>query len=98
MSQSERMSPVDAAWLRMDRPTNMMVINSAMLFDERLNEERLHDREEVTIGLLVHASLVPDPQAIMRHTEQEFAALARLKTVKGTGPARPAQGIKGARS
>ncbi len=55
-------------------------------------------REEVTIGLLVHASLVPDPQAIMRHTEQEFAALARLKPVKGTGPDRPAKGTRGAGS
>ena len=43
-------------------------------------------RGEVTIGLLVHASLVDDPQAIMRHSEQEFAALARLKPM--TGPRR----------
>jgi hypothetical protein len=60
-----------AAWLHMDRPTNLMVTNSAMLFD---------------LG------------AIMRQTEQEFAALARLKPVKRTGPARPAQGTRGAGS
>lgn len=36
-------------------------------------------RGEVTIGLLVDAGLVPDPQAIMHHTEQELTALARLK-------------------
>ena len=33
----------------------------------------------VTIGLLVDPGLVADPQAIMRHTEQELAALSRLK-------------------
>jgi diacylglycerol O-acyltransferase / wax synthase len=36
-------------------------------------------RGEVTIGLLVDPGLVPDPQAIMRHSEQELAALSRLK-------------------
>lgn len=29
-----RMAPADAAWLRMDRPTNLMVVNSVMWFDE----------------------------------------------------------------
>lgn len=28
-----RMAPADAAWLRMDRPTNLMVVNSVMWFD-----------------------------------------------------------------
>ncbi len=30
MAHSERMSPVDATWLRMDRPTNLMVILGVM--------------------------------------------------------------------
>jgi len=34
---------------------------------------------EVTIGLLVDPGLVHDPQRTMRHTEQQFAALSRLK-------------------
>ena len=46
------MSPADAAWLHMDRPTNLMVINSVLLFDERIDwprvrgvvSERLVDR------------------------------------------------------
>jgi WS/DGAT/MGAT family acyltransferase len=38
-------------------------------------------RGEVTIGLLVDAGLVPDPQRIVRHTEQELAALGRLKAL-----------------
>ena len=28
------MSSADAAWLRMDRPTNLMVINGVLWFDE----------------------------------------------------------------
>jgi len=35
------MSAADAAWLHMDRPTNLMVINSLMLFDEPLDFARL---------------------------------------------------------
>jgi hypothetical protein len=51
---TERLSAVDAAWLRMDTPTNRMMITSVLTFDEaldvgavtRLIEERLlrHER------------------------------------------------------
>jgi len=33
----EVMSPVDKAWLRMDSPTNLMIINGILLFDEVLD-------------------------------------------------------------
>lgn len=36
-----RLPSADAAFLHMDRPTNLMVINFVMLFDERVDEERL---------------------------------------------------------
>jgi diacylglycerol O-acyltransferase len=44
-----RMAPADAAWLRMDRPTNLMVVNSVMWFDEVVDGEALRDllRERV---------------------------------------------------
>ena len=35
------MAPADAAWLRMDRPTNLMVVNSVMWFDEPLDGQAL---------------------------------------------------------
>lgn len=35
------MSRADAAWLHMERPTNLMVINSVLLFDEQVNLGRL---------------------------------------------------------
>lgn len=41
MSTSERMSSVDTAWLRMDRPNNLMMIVGVMVFAGRLDYERL---------------------------------------------------------
>ncbi len=35
-----RMPPADAAWLHMDRPTNLMVINAVWLLDEPVDPER----------------------------------------------------------
>lgn len=42
-TRSHRLSGADTAWLHMDRPTNLMVINAVMLFDERLDERRLRE-------------------------------------------------------
>ena len=38
---SARLSSADTAWLHMDRPTNLMVINSVELFDETPDWERV---------------------------------------------------------
>jgi diacylglycerol O-acyltransferase / wax synthase len=38
---SARMSSADTAWLHMDRPTNLMVINSVDLFDQPLDWDRV---------------------------------------------------------
>jgi diacylglycerol O-acyltransferase len=38
---STRFSSADAAWLHMDRPTNLMVINSVLLFEEPVDWERV---------------------------------------------------------
>lgn len=40
MGKRERMTPADAAWLRMDRPTNLMVITGLMWFGEPLDWDR----------------------------------------------------------
>ena len=40
-TEHSRLSSADAAWLHMDRPSNLMVINSVLLFDEPLDWERL---------------------------------------------------------
>jgi WS/DGAT/MGAT family acyltransferase len=39
----QQMARPDAAWLHMDRPTNLMVITSVMWFDEPLDGERLRE-------------------------------------------------------
>lgn len=38
---SARMSSADAAWLHMERPTNLMTINAVLLFDEPVDVQRL---------------------------------------------------------
>lgn len=50
--KSESFSPVDATWLRMDTPTNIMMITGVMMFDEPLDVGRL--KEVVTLRLLRH--------------------------------------------
>ena len=47
---SSRLTSADAAWLHMDRPTNLMVINSVLLFDEPVDWERV---KEITQRRLV---------------------------------------------
>ena len=37
----ERMRHADAAWLRMDKPTNLMVVNSVLWFDDPISEQEL---------------------------------------------------------
>jgi len=41
MPRRERMSNVDTAWLRMDRPTNRMAIVGVLIFDTPLDYDRL---------------------------------------------------------
>ena len=39
----QQMNSADAAWLHMDRPTNLMVVNAVLWFDEPLDFERARD-------------------------------------------------------
>ncbi|QDQ28451.1 wax ester/triacylglycerol synthase family O-acyltransferase [Chitinimonas arctica] len=52
-SGRESMSAVDTAWLRMDRPTNLMVITGMMFFEGEIDFERL--RVVMEQRLLKHA-------------------------------------------
>src|SRR5664279_2699380 len=47
----QQLDPHDAAWLRMGRPTNLMVVNSVMWFDEQLDWEAVRT---VLTGRLVN--------------------------------------------
>ncbi len=42
-NESERISGIDTAWLRMERPTNLMMITGVMIFSERLEYEKLRE-------------------------------------------------------
>lgn len=50
MADQERLSSVDAAWLRMDRPTNLMMICGVMMFSGRLELHLL--RQVICLRLL----------------------------------------------
>src|SRR5206468_5342528 len=39
----ERLSAVDTAWLRMDRPSNLMMICGVLLFREKISLERFRE-------------------------------------------------------
>ena len=40
-ARRERISGVDTAWLRMETPTNLMMIVGVLMFDERLDPARV---------------------------------------------------------
>jgi WS/DGAT/MGAT family acyltransferase len=44
------MSPVDTAWLRMDRPTNLMMIVGVLVFKQRMDFERLRNTIEARLA------------------------------------------------
>ncbi|HZO79223.1 MAG TPA: wax ester/triacylglycerol synthase family O-acyltransferase [Solirubrobacteraceae bacterium] len=46
---SARLSSADTAWLHMDRPTNLMVINSVLLFDQPVDWERVRQIIQVRL-------------------------------------------------
>jgi len=49
MIHRERMSAVDTAWLRMDRPTNLMMIVGVMVFSSRIDFDRLRTTVEARL-------------------------------------------------
>ena len=49
MLHRERMSAVDTAWLRMDRPTNLMMIVGVMVFKQRMDVKRLRNTVEARL-------------------------------------------------
>jgi WS/DGAT/MGAT family acyltransferase len=49
MLRREKMAAVDTAWLRMDRPTNLMMIVGVMVFDRRIDFKRLRNTIEARL-------------------------------------------------
>jgi diacylglycerol O-acyltransferase / wax synthase len=60
-----RMTTADVAWLHMDRPTNLMVVNSVMWFDELVDWDRLREVYEERV-------LTPYPRFRQRVVESRL--------------------------
>jgi diacylglycerol O-acyltransferase / wax synthase len=61
---SERVSTVDAAWLRMEDPTNLMMVTGVLLFEGRLDPERLR--------AVIEERLLPFPRFRQRIEDPPF--------------------------
>ena len=68
--RSERLSSIDTAWLRMEDPTNLMMVTGVLVFDQPLNFARL--RQTVEQRLLMLRPLPSESRGCRWH-----AALAR---------------------
>jgi diacylglycerol O-acyltransferase len=61
---SQAVSPIDAAWLRMEDPTNLMMVTGILLFDGRLDRDRLR--------AVIEERLLPLPRFRQRVEEPPF--------------------------
>ncbi len=90
MGTQYAMSHADAAWLQMDRPTNLMVITSALWFDAPIDEQRLRD--------VVRERLVePVPTVRAAHRERRDGPLVGGRPGLRPRPAHPPPGARRAR-
>jgi WS/DGAT/MGAT family acyltransferase len=64
MIASERMSPVDRAWLLMERPTNLMMIVAVVVLGGRLKRARLRGLVEERFAALDRFRCRPTPNGI----------------------------------
>ncbi len=82
-SDRERMSSVDHAWLRMDRPYNHMTITGVMTLADRLDLQRLRDTIEVR---LLHYKRfkqrpVDTPKGAYWETDKHFELSSHVRRV-----------------
>ena len=86
----QRMSSADAAWLHMDRPTNLMVITGALWFDEPLDWAEVREVIAHTPGRPLPA-LPPAGQREPRPAARsELGGRPRLRPRPASAPHRPA--------
>jgi diacylglycerol O-acyltransferase / wax synthase len=86
--RSERLSRVDTAWLRMEDPTNLMMVTGLLVFDQPLSFARLQETIEQRLlcfdrfrQQVVYAAGVPHWQA-----DQHFAIGAHLHRIALPAP------------
>lgn len=83
MPQSEFISCVDTAWLRMDRPNNLMQIIGVLIFEGQLDEQRLRDGLHHTISVQprFHQRAVQEGGCYSWRHDAEFDLDQHLKRV-----------------
>jgi diacylglycerol O-acyltransferase / wax synthase len=84
-----RMAPADAAWLRMDRPTNLMVVNSVMWFDEVVDLDALHKilQERLVDRFPRFSQRVVEDHGVWWEDAADFDLAAHLHSVELPAPA-----------
>src|ERR1700719_3736156 len=91
--KSERMSSVDTAWLRMDRPSNLMMICGVLIFGERLTLARL--KATLSDRFLrfkrFRQRAVQTPTGAYWADDQHFDIGAHVRRIKLRGPAGKAE-------
>jgi WS/DGAT/MGAT family acyltransferase len=85
----ERMSGVDTAWLRMEHPTNLMMIVGVMMFRERIDFQKLKSTLEQRFLSYprFRQKAVQDPTGAWWETDKQFDLANHLKRIKLPGKA-----------
>ena len=83
----ERMSGIDTAWLRMEHPTNLMMIVGIMVFKEKLDFKKLQGTIEQRFLTFPRfkQKAVQDPTGAWWENDNNFDIKHHLKRVKLTG-------------
>ena len=83
----ERMSGIDTAWLRMEHPTNLMMIVGIMVFREKLDFKKIQSTIEQRFLTYPRfkQKAVQDPTGAWWEDDEDFDIRHHLKRVKVTG-------------
>ena len=89
-NQRERMSSVDTAWLRMDRPSNLMMISGVLILRERVSFARLkrRDRDRFLRFERFRQRPVQTPAGASWETDDDFDIDASRASRRTAGPRR----------
>ncbi|MCU0897650.1 MAG: wax ester/triacylglycerol synthase family O-acyltransferase [Burkholderiales bacterium] len=93
MSDVERMSSVDTAWLRMDRPHNLMIINGVWALDRRVDFRRLRRTLAARFADYPRFAQIPvdGPNGALWRTDPHFDIDRHLTRMSLPGKAGPAE-------
>ena len=83
----ERMSGVDTAWLRMEHPTNLMMIVGVMMFADKIDFKKLQSTLEQRFLTYPRfkQKAVQDPTGAWWETDKKFDLPNHVKRIKVTG-------------